>query len=244
MSATSPDPAAGNLGTLTQQILDDTHMLVSQDRIWRKVCDAIRFHASNRLWFSEREFQFALTAGRASYAPGDGFGLPEDLQEIVGRKLFLHYQGATSQSEPMAWLSNEEFDERREWDETQGTPEVWTFKARRLLICPTPNNSTDVILGTYVNNIGQPRFRWTGSAYEFFTPDGQALTADWTSDWLQWDFGEQMIRNRVIYELLKSLRDPEADGYLAAWLEARTRLEEETDEKTVGGMDRLLPRLF
>lgn len=229
---------------MTQVILDDLHLLVDQTRIWRKICDSIRFHASNRLWFSERPFNFALTAGRASYAPGDGFGLPADLVEIVGRKLYLWYGGSESSSQSVEWLSSDEFDCRKEWDTTTGTPDGWTYDGRRLKLVPTPNSSTDILTGDYVTNIGVPKFRYNGSSYDFFTPDGAALSADYTSDWFQWDTAEQLIRFRVMYELLKTLKDPEADTYLGSWLEAKTRLEDETDAKVAGGMDSLVPRLL
>lgn len=240
----SPDPAAGNLGTLTRQILDDSHFLVDQDRIWRKICDVIRFHYDNRLWFSERPFSFALTAGRNAYAPGDGFGLPVDLVQIVGKRVFLRYRGQENQSEPLWWLSNEEWDLRRESWETAGTPDAWTFDGRRFKLVPTPDNSADVVTGNYVTNIGVPRFKWNGTAYDFYTPEGATLTGEWGNDWLQTEFAEAMIRNRVMYELMKTLRDPESETYLGAWLESKSKLEEETDSRVASGMDRLVARLL
>jgi hypothetical protein len=231
---------------MTQQILDDLHSLVDQSRVWRAICASIRFHASNRLWFSERYFQFTLTAGRGSYAPGDGFGLPGDLVEIVGNRVKLWYGGDEGQSQGVEWLSNEEFDLRREWDSTQGTPDGWTYDGRRLKLTPTPNSSTDVLTGPYVTNIGVPKFRYNSStgAYDFLTPEGATLAADYTNDWFQWEAGEPLIRFRAMHELAKALKDPDADAWLASWLEARGRLEDETDSKVASGMDHLVLRLL
>lgn len=239
----SPDPFAGNLGTSTRQILDDLHVLVDQDRVWRALINSMRFHHSNRLWFSERFFQFALTADRAGYAPGDGFGLPGDLVEIVGNRMKLWYGGDENQSQPMHWLSNEEFDERRESDSTSGTPECWTYDGRRLKLVPTPNSSTDVITAPYVTNISVPRFRWTGSAYEFLDPGGATLTDAFTNDWLQTQAGEELIRFRAMSDLQKHLGG-DWQTPLGSWLEAKSRLEDETESKRSGGLKSLTLRLF
>jgi hypothetical protein len=239
----SPDPAAGNLGTTTRQISDDLHALVDQDRIWRAIAASMRFHASNKFFFTERQFEFAVTSGRANYAPGDGFGLPADLQEIVRNRVYLRYQGLTNQSQRMEWISQEEYELRQQWD-TVGTPIAWTFTGRLLKLVPTPNNSADVITAPYVANLGIPRFQWTGSAYVWFAPDGATLTDAYTNDFLQWDFAEQLTRMRATYELCKSLKDPDAETWLGSWLEAKSRLEDETDEKVAGGMTRLVPRLL
>jgi hypothetical protein len=133
---------------------------------------------------------------------------------------------------------------RRESDSTPGTPDAWCYDGRRLKLTPAPNNSTDVVTGSYVTNIGVPRFKWNGTSYDFYTPEGTTLTGDWSNDWLQTEFAEAMIRNRVMYELMKTLRDPESETYLGAWLESKSQLEQETDSKTSPGMDRLVPRLL
>lgn len=239
----SPDPYAGSFGTMVRQILEDCHLLVSEDKIKRKICDSIRFAAQNRYWWSDREFQFALTAGVASYAPGDGYGLPGDLQEIVGDRMKLWFGGQESQAQPVWYLTPEEFDHRREWDTTQGTPEGWTFYGNRLKLIPTPNSSTDIIVAPYVVNIGVPKYRWNGTTYDFLTPDGQTLTDDYTSDWFAWETAEQLIRFRAVSELQKTLGG-DWQTPLGSWLEAKSRLEDESEGKRTGGMTSLRLRLL
>lgn len=239
----SPDPAAGSFGTLVRQILEDTHLLVSEDKIRRKIIDSIRFHVQSRFFWSDRYFQFALTAGRAAYAPGDGFGLPADLQEICGDRMKLWYGGQESQAQPVSYLTPEEFDHRREWDVTEGTPEAWTFYGNRLKLIPTPNSSTDILVAPYVVNAMPPRYRWNGTAYEFFTPDGQTLTDDYVSDWTQFETAEQLIRFRAVSELQKTLGG-DWQTPLGSWLEARTRLEDESESKRTGGMTSLRLRIL
>lgn len=239
----SPDPVAGSLGTMVRTILEDTHLLVAEDKVKRKICDSIRFHFQNRYWWSDREFQFALTADRSTYAPGDGYGLPGDLQEIVGDRMKLWYGGQESQSQPVNFLTNEEFDMRREWDTTSGTPDGWTFFGNRLKLIPTPNSSTDIIVAPYVTNIGVPKYRWNGTSYDFFTPEGAALADDFTNDWFAFGTAEQLIRFRAISEIQKTLGG-DWQTPLGSWLEAKSRLEDETEGKRSGGKTSLTLRLF
>lgn len=239
----SPDPHAGSFGTMVRQILEDTHLLVEEAKVKRKICDSIRFHFQNRLWWSDRQFEFALTADRGTYAPGDGYGLPGDLQEIVGNRMKLWYGGSESQAQPVHWLNGAEFDERREWDTTAGTPCVWTFTGKLLKLLPTPNSSTDILTAPYLVNIGVPRYRWNGTTYDFLTPDGQTLTDDFTNDWFQFETAEQLIRFRTISDLEKTIGG-DWQTPLGAWLEAKSRLEEETEGKRSGGMTALRLRLY
>jgi hypothetical protein len=239
----SPDPFAGSFGNMVRQILEDCHLLVDEAKVKRKIIDSIRFHASNRYWWSDREFQFALTAGVASYAPGDGYGLPGDLQEIVGDRMKLWYGGDEAQAQPVCYLTQGEFDDRRESDTTAGTPDGWTFFGNRLKLIPTPNSSTDIITAPYVVNVGVPKYRWNGTTYDFLTPDGQTLTDDYTSDWFQFGTAEQLIRFRATSELLKTIAG-DWQTPLGSWLEAKSRLEDESEGKRTGGMTSLRLRIL
>lgn len=240
---TSADPAAGSLGTMTQVISDDLYALVDVAKIWRAIITSIQFHRSNRLFFSERPLEFTLTSGRRYYAPGDGFGLPGDLVEFCSRQLFLRLNGSTTQSQTLDWVTPEELDLQMAFNDNGGWPFYWNFNGTRLTLWPTPNRSTDVLTGRYVKNIGCPKFRWNGASYDFYTPGGKALTGDFTNEWFETEVGEQLIRFRAMYELLRGLKDPDAENWLGRWLETKAGLEDETDAKTAEDM-MLIPRLF
>lgn len=239
----APDVAAGTLGTMVQQILDDLHLLVDTARVKRAIVTSLQFHRSNRLFFSERPLEFTLTSGRKDYAPGDGYGLPADLVELVGRKLFLRLNGSPTQTQHVDWVTPEELDLQTSYNDTNGWPLYWNFNGVRLTLWPTPNRSTDIVTARYVTNIGIPKFRWNGTSYDFFAPEGVTLTDDFTNSWFESDTGESLIRFRAMYELLRAMKDPDADSWLGRWLEAKSALEDETDEKTAESM-MLIPRLF
>lgn len=241
-----PGLPIGNLGTTAAQINSELRSLVANEEIWRKIIDAIRFHVQNRLWFSERDFAFTLTAGRSNYIPGDGYGLPADLVNIVGPTLYLRLDGSTTNTQRVEWATREDFDLYKSYNDTSSSPEFWNYDGLRLQLYPVPSTSTDTLTGRYVVDIGVPKVRWNSgsSAYEFFTPDGSVtLTGDYTSDWFATEVAESLIRFRALYEILRSLKDPVADDYLARWLEAKAMLEDESDSKTADSIS-LTPRLF
>lgn len=226
-----------SFGTLTQVASDELHGLAGTDLIWRKVIDATRFHKENRLWFSERKFQFTLTIGRSEYGIGDGYGLPADLVEIVSRRLYLWLNGSETNRQQVDRATPEEFDLSSGSDISNGDPTIWQFDAQRLQLWPAPA-AEHVLTGRYVTDIGVPYYKYdsASTAYQYFTPQGLTLTGDYENDWYRQDGAAAMVQNRALYLIFRSLNDPRAEDYLTLWLEDKARLEEETDARVSSGL--------
>lgn len=227
-----------NLGTMRQEILEDTHSQVSTNAITRKIIASIRHHRANRLWFSDRSFRFNLVSGQSEYAPDDASGLPSDLVEIVGNRIWVSLDGNDTQRYPIYRKGSDTVEEIRSIDTTPDHPFAWDFWGGALRIVPTPDDSDHVLDGRYVRNIGEPLAEYAGGAWVFKTPDASALLdAAYTSDWFE--DGYSLVRHYAVYLLFAEvLRDPtEAGAALQRWAEAKMVLDEESEGKTAGGLE-------
>jgi hypothetical protein len=228
-------------------LLDDLHSLVDSTTVDRKIAESIRFHRQQRLWTSERTFQFQLTQGKESYALGDG--PPPDLVEIVSRKLYILIGGDSNQRLPCLRVPSLQFDGMRMFGVVQSQPEYWDFYGQKMRFYPSPISSTDVVEGRYVSDLGVPvvRYNSVNSTYEFYwPPDGQRLMSateltNFENDWT--DMGASgaghMVKARAAYLLYSQvLKDPDsADSWLNSWLEQKGMLEEETEDRTAGATE-------
>lgn len=231
-----------SIGTLKQEILADTHSLVDSDTVYRKILAAMRHHREKRLWFSERTFRFTLTQGKDKYSLGDG--PPADLQEIVGRELWLLIDGDEDQREPIYRVPTRSLESAKTEGTNQDEPEYWDFFGNQLRFYPTPDSSSHVVEGRYVRDIGIPIVRYENSAFAYYAPGGaQKLSSaeldGFENDWTDPAGAASMIRTRAMYLLYKEyLRDAEqADAFLAQWLEQVGLLEGETEAKTAGATE-------
>lgn len=233
----------GNLQTMERMILDDTHSLVSSTVVRLKIIKSIKHHKSQRLWFGEKTFRFNLTANRASYAPGDGFGLPDDLMEIVGDRIWVTEGGDANQRQPIDRIDTDLMEHERALDTTADQPFVWDFHDGALRLQPVPSSAADVLDGRYVSDIGVPRGFYNGSAWVFETPDGQAtLSGTYTSDWFR--AGAEPVRHYAVYLLAaENLRDDSLKQTAQIlWAEALAALRDESERKTAPSMIR--PRIW
>lgn len=228
-----------DIATLREELKADLHSQVDDTSINRKIVAAMRFHRDKRLWFSERTFQFKLTAGKSTYKPGEG--PPPDLVEIVGRELQVLLGGDEAQRESVWRVPPAELDARRYEGTQQSTPEDWDFYGNQLRLWPVPDSSTDQLYGRYVSDIGVPVTRYENGAFKFYAPNGVTqLTSTeldkFSNDWLDMKGAYHLIRTRTGYLLYKEfLRDAEAaDDWLAQWLEQVNQAEIETEKRTVG----------
>lgn len=226
-----------DLGTMVQLLSEDSRGLVSATSIKHKIIASIRFHRDQRWWKSEREFRLTLTAGRAAYAPGDGWGLPADLQEIVGRNLDVGPIAQPSQRYPVTRVSSDELRELRSYDTGRDRPRRWDFHGNTLRLWPTPDSAADELTGRYVRDIGVPIAIWRAGAWKFYEPNHEReLTDTYTSDWLDQRGGADMIRYYAAYLLYgERLKDPErASEAQERWAQATAQLRDETEGKTGG----------
>lgn len=222
---------------MQQEITEDTHSLVSSDQIKRKIIDAILFHRSKRLWFSERSFRFNLTSGVGDYFPNDTSGLPSDLVEIVGNRLWVSLDGSETQVYPIYRIPTDTFEEHRAVDYVTDQPFRWDFWSGRLRLTPKPDNSLHILEGRYVRDIGVPRAEYSGSAWTFKTPDdANTLDGAYTSDWF--GDGRMLIRHYATYLLHSEVLsdEPAANRSLQRWLEAKASIEDESEGKTAGAV--------
>lgn len=232
----------GSLGTLVQMVMDDLHVPGIADTVRRKAIQAMRFCRDKRYWFSDKELTFTLTAGRQTYRPGDGFGLPKDLVEIATKTIWILIDGSNDQRtacnrvDSLTWE-----DSRASWGNSSSQPEEWDFRTGALRFSPPSQNSTDVAELRYLSDIGIPKVTYESGAYKYFHPVTMAEMSstdldNFTNDWLQQDSAEAMIRARTMYMLQKEfLRDPEgANDSLGVWLEMTAQLENETESKVAG----------
>lgn len=230
-----------NLGTMRQEIIEHTHTFASADQVTRSIIDAIDFHRAKRLWWSERTFRFRLTSGREGYAPGDGYGLPGDLREIVGDELWLSLDGDPQQRVPIKRIPSSEMEWERSINYSPDEPFVWDFADGQLRVSPAPDNSLHILDGRYVRDIGVPISEYTAGAWVFKTPDGSASLDDaYTSEWFQ--DGRRLIRHYGTYLLNHEhlSDDAAAQRALQRWLEVRAELESESEAVTAGGLRRTL----
>jgi hypothetical protein len=220
-----------NLGTMEQDIYETLHSLVSTTKIRHRILSAIRFHREKHYLFSERKFEFALTPNRSDYRPGDGYGLPGDLVEILGDTLWYRPEGSSQpQSIPRFTREGMEWERAMEAGST-GEPEVWDWFAQALRLSPTPDDP-DTIYGFYVRDIGVPQKSYASGTWTFKTPDGaETLADDYTSHWFDLLGGYGLIKHRALYlcytELLQDPANAQAEQ--VTWLEERQRLEDETE---------------
>lgn len=239
-----------NLATMEREIYEDLHSLASTTKIRHRILWAIRFHREKQYFFSERNFKFTLTDGRAEYRPGDGYGLPADLVEIIGSILWWSPGGDPDYKEPVRRVGRDTW----EWDVAveagyRGEPELWNWFDNALRLSPTPNDSTDVLEGPYVRDLGVPvkKYNTSTSSWEFYTPDGNAtLSGDFGegNHWFDQLGGYHLIKCKATERCFRQiLQDtPSADEYLTMWLEEKARLEDETEGKT--GPDQIEPQFF
>lgn len=232
----------GNLGSLVQMIVDDLHVAIPEV-VRRKACQAMRFHRDKRYFFSDRELRFNLTANRANYIPGDGYGLPKDLVEVASKTIWILLDG----SEDQRWPCNRVDHVSWEWSKsawgasTSSPPEEWDWRGKELRFNPPPSSGNDVAELRYLTDIGVPKVIYENGAYKFFHPaTGEEMTSAqldaFSNDWLTQDGAEAAIRARTMYMVKKEyLRDPEgANEDLGTWLEMIAQLEAETESKVAG----------
>ena len=238
-----------NIGTMEQEIYETLQSLVSKTKIRHRILSAARFHREKRYFFSERTFTFKLTRGRSTYRPGDGYGLPEDLVEILGETLYFTPE-VSKQPYPIERLDRETMD----WDRaveagTLGEPDVWDWWEGGLRLSPTPDNSADTIEGPYVRDLGVPRKKYdtTAGSWSFWTPDGATTLEDDFGEgnhWFDLLGGFEVVKHRALYLCFSEiLKDPEnAQQHMMSWIEEKSRLEDETEGKS--GPDHIPASLF
>ncbi len=233
----------GTLGLLVREIADDLHCPI-EDTIRRKVIDVMRFHRDRRYFFSDREIRWNLTAGRQTYRPGDGYGLPADLVEIAGNTIWIWLAGEEGSRYACTRVLTPTWeDSRAAWAASSSQPEEWDFKTGGVRFNPTPESSADIAECRYISNLLIPRKAYEGGAYVYYHPTTGALLSvaeldAWTNDWLTQDGGQLAIRYRTMYELKAFLHNPEMAGeFLSLWLEHVGQLENETESKTQGAYE-------
>jgi len=227
---------------MKQEILSDTHALVSDDDVYRKILSAAQHMRDKRLWYSDRKFSMSLQQGVSEY--GETEGLPAGCAEIVGRNLYVLIGGSEDQRQPVVRIASSEFDYEKQLGTSQSQPEVWDFQYRKLRLLPVPISSADVLVGRFVRSVEVPKVRYENAAYKYYSPDNQReLTAaeldSFDSDWFDQDGAYHMVRNLAMYKLYKeTLRDPEvAQDFLQQWLEQVGVLEDETEQRTSGATE-------
>lgn len=231
----------GNIGSLVGWLLADLHTPGLDNVIRRYVVDAMTFHRNRRYFFTDRKLQFNLTANRADYRAGDGFGLPPDMVEVANRRIWILVGGSESSREPCDRASHSLFDESLSaWGTSKSQPDTWDWRGKQLRFSPTPTSSDDVVELWYLTNLGIPRVTYESGNFTFYHPTtGEDVTAtidEWVNDWTIQEAGAMAIRLRAKYAVQKGfLRDSEgAAETLADWLEAIGQLEDETESKTAG----------
>lgn len=232
-----------SIATIRQEILDDSHSLVSATTVDRKIVSAMRFHRDKKLWFSDRKFKFQLVEGQGSYTPGAS-PLMEKVAEIVGKVVWVLIGGSEDQRWPVSRVTRNEFEYYKQGGTSKSQPDIWDFHAGQLHLYPTPSSSTDLLEGYFVSDIGVPVLKYESGAYKFYAPDGvRLLTAtevdNFSNDWTSPQGAGHMIRARASYLLYRdNLSDPDrAQDWLTTWLEHVAQLEDETDMKTTGAVE-------
>lgn len=229
-----------SMAAMVQEILADTHLLVSSTDVYRKICASMRHHREKRLWFSDRKFQFNLIQGVSEYGPDQG--VPPDLVEISGKVIWTLIGGDESSRWGVQRVTHNDFDRLRIAGSTvQSQPSYWDWFANRLRLYPVPVSSTDLLEGRYVVDIGVPVVKYESGSFVFYDPAG---TTKWDStqldaynnDWLDPKGAYHLIRTRALHLLYKeTLHDSDmANDYLSSWLEQVGVMEDETDAKDVG----------
>lgn len=229
-----------SIGTIAQELIDDSHSLIDEDAAYRKIISAARYHRDQRLYVSEREFRLPLVAGQAAYDRNDT-GFPQPLAQIAGNTLFVLIGGSEDNKFGIGRLPAPDFDFLRTAGASRSQPEVWNFHNLQLRFYPTPSSSTDIVYGRYMQSIDVPIVRYEGGAWAYYAPDGVTLLtsteiAEFTSDWFAQEGGGPIIKTRAAYLIYKEyLHDGDmANDALQQWLEAVGQGEVETEQLTSG----------
>jgi len=233
-------------GTMIQSLKEDSHSLASSDLIKRKVIDAIRFHRERNFWWSERTFAFQLTPNRSRYLPGDGSGLPSDLQQIASKMLRLRLNLTVSGADFFVYRATEgELDLAKTADAPVGDPIVWGFWEGALEFWPIPTSAW-YCEGRYLRNIEVPVTRYSSGTYSFHLPSTGAEVPDsWDSDWVSQDGMGSLIRARALHLICNYLGDTEgANAAMTTWLELSNQADDETTVRTAGTASSIMPRMF
>lgn len=246
-----------DVGTIVQQIYADTHGLMSLTDIRRKVLDAMRFHRDKHLWFSERTARFNLTAGRQNYAPGDGYGLPADVVEIVSKNVWIVVSGNEDYRLRCTRVDRTTFDYSLSQNASRSQPFEWSWWQKQLQFYPIPSSGLDIVELRYVRDIGIPVTRYdavgtlTGGApgFVFMDPTGAtpwtgAQLDAYTNDWTDPAGAGDMIRERAHYLVYQVIKDLDAaQVHLQTWLELEAQVEGESEGRTEGG-DSIAPNIL
>lgn len=244
---------SNDIGSIIRMVADDLHSPSTTvlDVLRRKICQVMRFHRDRRYWFSDRTCRFNLTAGRQTYLPGDGYGLPADCVEIASKTIWVLIGSSENQRQGCRRVDSTNWDfEKSFWGGNRSQPLEWTWNAGGLQFVPSPSSSTDVVEFRYLVDLGIPKVGYDNGAYTFRHPTTNALltTTDvdlWSNDWTTQEGGQAAISARLKYEMEKTYLDRQdaAAETLASWLEMVGQLEDETESKT-GGMDEVVGCLF
>ena len=227
-----------SIGTLAQQITEDTHAQATTDAIYRSILASMRFHRDRRLWFSERSFSFTLVQGKSVYGPGDG--CPADVAEIVG-DLWVLIGGSQNQRLPCRRIPSGNLEAIKIYGTGQDQPRVFDFWANAIRFYPTPISSTDTVEGRFVNDIGVPVAKYESAVWNYYEPNGirqltAAQIAAWENDWTKPQSAGGLVLARAAYLLYNDyLHDEDmASTWLNRWLEQSAMLETESEAKTAG----------
>lgn len=225
---------------MEQDIAETLQLLASSsldNKIRHRVLSAVRFHREKRYFFSERTFKFNLTVGKYDYRPGDGWGLPADLVEVIGDTIWLIPVASLEQRWPLERVGREQMDyDRASEVSNTGDPSLWDWYGGALRLSPTPDEAHG-LEGAYVRDLGVPikKYDTATSTWSFFAPDGStALGDDFTNHWFDPLGGYELVKQRALSLMYGEVlhNSTKSQEHMTTWLEEKARLEDETEQKT------------
>ncbi|HKV13341.1 MAG TPA: hypothetical protein VJ725_34690 [Thermoanaerobaculia bacterium] len=179
-------------------------------RVKVALCDTIQMHRHERFHWNQARFSITLTATFGTYgvtsSTGVAAGLPADLISIVGKTLSLLYAGVATDQHDVLWVPREMMDRLRDSPSGDGTPQYWSFWDERLELYPASDLSTHVLKGSYIADVGTPRYTATSpTAFAFLNPAGGAAADADTSSWFDMKQGFQLTTWHAEYLLWTSV---------------------------------------
>jgi len=194
--------------TMKEHLLRDLHIDTlpsgseAGDDVDKAIIESIRYN---------RKFLFTFNQAKAklrTVANSRTLSLPVDFLGLITEPYIQTSEDAYNKrklvSRTLDWIEENEW-RGTEWETaiTTGEPRFYAMDPsnKTINLVPIPQDDGELITFTYHKDPGTPTYKYTGSAWAFYTPftDSETLAATYTNEWFK--EGYHLVYNRAAYLL-------------------------------------------